>query len=57
MARGHTLPLGGTARSAQGARMSTTIDVLASSTAGAGTKSVTSNEAGSADRFLKLLVP
>ena len=36
--------------------MSTTIDVLASSTAGAGTKSVTSNEAGSADRFLKLLV-
>ncbi len=36
--------------------MSTVIDALATSTAVAGAKSVTSNEAGSADRFLKLLV-
>jgi flagellar basal-body rod modification protein FlgD len=36
--------------------MSTTLDALAASTAGNGTSTVTRNEAGSADRFLKLLV-
>ncbi|MBE0549532.1 MAG: flagellar hook assembly protein FlgD [Rubrivivax sp.] len=36
--------------------MSTVLDALASSTAGAGTNSTTRNDAGSADRFLKLLV-
>jgi len=36
--------------------MSTVIDALATSTAGGSTNSVTRNDAGSADRFLKLLV-
>ena len=36
--------------------MSTTLDALAASTAGSATNTVTRNEAGSADRFLKLLV-
>jgi flagellar basal-body rod modification protein FlgD len=36
--------------------MSSVIDALATSTAGGSTTSVTRNEAGSADRFLKLLV-